>query len=83
MGERVPTRPPERASPPDAEVLSTAASEGVAAGRLGAILGSVSAQVVGIILSLFSIVMAVVIYVGGFSEEKRANVDFEKAPPLR
>jgi hypothetical protein len=43
----------------------------------------VSAQVVGIILSAFSIVMAVVIYMGGFSEEKRANVDFEKAPPLR
>jgi hypothetical protein len=43
----------------------------------------VSAQVVGIILSAFSIVMAIVIYVGGFSEEKRANVDFDKAPPLR
>ncbi len=42
-----------------------------------------SAQVVGIILSAFAIVMAIVIYVGGFSEEKRANGDFEKAPPLR
>jgi hypothetical protein len=58
-------------------------ARGVAAGRFGAILGTVSAQVVGIILSLFSIVMAVVIYAGCFSEEKRANVDFDKAPPLR
>jgi hypothetical protein len=43
----------------------------------------VSAQVIGIILSVFSILMGIVIYVGGFSEEKRANVDFDKAPPLR
>ncbi len=42
-----------------------------------------SAQVVGIILSVFAIVMAVVIYVGGFSEEKRANVDYSKAAPPR
>jgi hypothetical protein len=40
----------------------------------------VSAEVVGVLLGVFSGIMAVVIYIGGFSEQNRANEDFAKAP---
>jgi hypothetical protein len=41
------------------------------------ILVSVSAQAIGIVLSVFSALVAVGIYWGGFQEEKRSAVDTE------
>jgi len=41
----------------------------------------VSAEVAGILLGIFSVIMSVVIYWGGFAEQKRANADYAKLPP--
>lgn len=40
---------------------------------------SVSAQTIGIILSIFSVLVSAGIYWGGFVEEKRAAADAEAA----
>jgi hypothetical protein len=41
----------------------------------------VSAQTVGIILSIFSVLCSALIYWGGFKEEQRATADTEAARP--
>jgi hypothetical protein len=43
----------------------------------------VSAQVAGILLGVFAVIMSIVIYLGGFAEQKRANEDYAKAAPRR
>jgi hypothetical protein len=41
----------------------------------------VSAEVAGILLGIFSAIMSVVIYWGGFAEQKRANAEYAELPP--
>jgi hypothetical protein len=41
----------------------------------------VSVEVIGVLLGVFAAIMSVVIYWGGFAEQKRANADYLKATP--
>jgi len=43
----------------------------------------VSAEVVGVLLGVFAAIMAIVIYIGGFAEQKRANADYAKLASKR
>jgi len=41
----------------------------------------VTVEVVGVLLGVFAGVASLVIYIGGFSEQNRANEDFSKLVP--
>jgi hypothetical protein len=43
----------------------------------------VTVEVVGVLLGVFAAVMSVVIYIGGFAEQNRANEDYAKLASKR
>jgi len=65
---------PCRSARPD--MATPASLKALKPGRTSGILGGVSVQLVGILLGVFSLVAGLVIFLGAFQEQSRANKDF-------